>query len=363
MPIIRNSLRNLRKSLVAIIAITLVAVFIMFYSDSLAKCKADLAALYRDTVLDAEVLAESTTSALKLEAALVDAICDLRCVQDCSLMAEFCIDNRKTIRALNDEAIDPSFGERLESAEWVHGGRDSFYTDEASLLLPRNMWLEPGDTVELPVRQGGSDIEFKVIGVYGDPLANPSNGQILYCSLAAFDKLRAEEGIELTYSAMSFRLIDLKHLDEFKEEAEKLLGQTENARLNIRDLQFRSQVFGMERRIKYMQIFFPLVFTIILMLSFVLSFILFKDRRNEIVLMRTLGVSSSKIFMGFFAELVIHALAGCLLGIISHRLISVSSQANIGHVLIVFFAYIAGGSLSLLRMINSNTFIETRKRE
>lgn len=82
----------------------------------------------------------------------------------------------------------------------------------------------------------------------------------------------------------------------------------------LRDQTFVETVGGLGRYISFSRILFPVLFLVVGVLGFVISWLMVNGRRMEFAVMRGLGASRGRVFASFFLEQGALCLAGCLAG-------------------------------------------------
>ena len=128
--------------------------------------------------------------------------------------------------------------------------------------------------------------------------------------------------VVLRYDSLVFRLRDLEHITEFKQElADKgftTIGKFDRARkfIVIEDTLLNASAENLERHIAYMRILFGVTYLLSVIIGFVISYLMTKSRRKELAMMRSLGAGRVRTFLAFFLEQAGLAFIGGLLGIL-----------------------------------------------
>lgn len=130
----------------------------------------------------------------------------------------------------------------------------------------------------------------------------------------------------------------------------------------LRDESFVDAVGGLGRYISFSRILFPVLFLVVGLLGFIISWLMVGSRRMEIAVMRGLGASPGRAFASFFLEQAALCLAGCLAGVLAMALLCPGGAvwlAGAG-----FLAcYLAGCALSVLTAGRTNLMLLLSERE
>ncbi len=124
-------------------------------------------------------------------------------------------------------------------------------------------------------------------------------------------------------SSMSFRLTDPLKLNEFKSAMQRigfvsvnLSGGASHAgkALSMNDQTFILAATQLKESLTMLQSLALLIFAIVAVIGFIASYLLMQSRRNELAIMRSLGVSKKRCFALIFLESLMLALMGSILG-------------------------------------------------
>ena len=130
----------------------------------------------------------------------------------------------------------------------------------------------------------------------------------------------------------------------------------------LRDEGFVDAVGGLGRYISFSRILFPVLFLVVGLLGFIISWLTVSSRRMEIAVMRGLGASPRRAFASFFLEQAALCLAGCLAGTLAMTALNPSGAvwlAGAG-----FLAcYLTGCALSVLAAGRTNLMLLLSERE
>ena len=130
----------------------------------------------------------------------------------------------------------------------------------------------------------------------------------------------------------------------------------------LRDESFVDTVGGLGRYISFSRILFPVLFLVVGLLGFIISWLTVSSRRMEIAVMRGLGASPRRAFASFFLEQAALCLAGCLAGALVMTLPYPGGAVWLAAA--GFLAcYLAGCALSVLAAGRTNLMLLLSERE
>lgn len=130
----------------------------------------------------------------------------------------------------------------------------------------------------------------------------------------------------------------------------------------LRDQNFVETVGGLNRYISFSNILFPVLFLVVGLMGFIISWLMVSSRRMELAVMRGLGASPRRAFASFFLEQAALCLLGCLIGVMAMTLLYPGVavwQAGAGFLV----CYLAGCSLSVLAAGRTNLMLLLSERE
>lgn len=148
------------------------------------------------------------------------------------------------------------------------------------------------------------------------------------------------------------------------EQGYSQVGRANRNRITIllRDESFVDTVGGLGRYISFSRILFPVLFLVVGLLGFIISWLTVSSRRMEIAVMRGLGASPGRAFASFFLEQAALCLTGCLAGVLVMTLLYPGGAvwlAGAG-----FLAcYLVGCALSVLTAGRTNLMLLLSERE
>lgn len=238
------------------------------------------------------------------------------------------------INAVNSLECIPAI--KKEKINFFDGYDESYLSNDKNYAVLSKSFIEklgtiPDNTYKIKVfypeydQYGGytfvykelANMEVKVIGVYDDTAIGadePDSFQPhIIISSGFYKQLCKENDYEPHYDAYSFTLDNPDELNKFKKAAQKLglqnmkidgnqkeyrIGNT----LVINDKVFIESANHILRDHKLYLILYPVIFAIIALLSFSISFLSLQYRKREIGIMYSMGVSSMKAGIIFTGE-------------------------------------------------------------
>ena len=123
------------------------------------------------------------------------------------------------------------------------------------------------------------------------------------------------------YNTCVFTLSDADRLDELRDYFQgqnfSQVGKMTRNRTTIilRDQSFVETVEGLNRYISFGQILFPVLFAVVMLLGFIISWLVINSRRMEFAVLRGLGASKFRVFMSFFLEQCLLCIFGCAIAL------------------------------------------------
>lgn len=156
------------------------------------------------------------------------------------------------------------------------------------------------------------------------------------------------------FSTCVFTLQQAGQLDALRdyltEQAFSQVGKLSKNRTTIllRDQTFVETVGGLGRYISFSRILFPVLFAVVALLGFIISWLMVNGRRMEFAILRGLGAARTRVFLSFFLEQLLLCLLGCILG--CGVLLAVTGPGIAQYLAVAVFlgCYLAGCALSVL---------------
>lgn len=266
--------------------------------------------------------------------------------------------------ALGEQASELIDMETEAAEELLQSDRRECIVDKT--MMRRRKW-EVGDTVILKCYYVGADSEFNKREMH------PMGGTV---EVKIVGTMAGVEGhILLPYDAVigiyqqfghhcfadwtAFYVKDPLQLNEFKEEM-KDIGLAEviptasdsyyGCALEVRDEHFVTGGTNLKRSIEMLQLFFPVVCVMVLMIGYVVSYLSGNSRREEYALLRLQGVKKIKSSLLFLSEQMILVLAGNLIGDVLMVFVAPSVPLMFAVNGLLLLAYVIGSAAAYGRM-------------
>lgn len=273
--------------------------------------------------------------------------------------------NLQAIVDLDDKNITWAEG---ENAGFLQGVEEKCIIDQE--LMQDNHW-NLGDTIPLyqyNYRYGkGSEIfldpldttSFKIIGYVQFPVTANYTPDILI-PYQTERNIFIKNEVPFFADSVSFYLADPLELNDFKKEMKKLqlLPVSRAAKfshdgnsLSVRDSTFIVAASQLRQSMDILVGFSAFILVIAIGIGYIASFLLLQGRKEEIAIMRSLGISNKKCFIIMLIEQFIIATVGIAFGSI-FAFIGVLTEIRmiaLG-VALVFGCYMAGASVALWRI-------------
>ncbi|MDE6213756.1 MAG: helix-turn-helix domain-containing protein [Lachnospiraceae bacterium] len=214
--------------------------------------------------------------------------------------------------------------------------------------------MNPLQTVEYEIA-GYADL----VSAWQDNLTEPPD------VIVPFHAVRAsytEEGIPFFASSVSFALSDALQINAFKQEMKDLGLQSvspttrdnslNGTALNVNDAAFISTAGHLRQVIDTVWAFFPFLLGLIVCVGYLITLLLLQSRKNEMALLRSIGLNRKRCFRIFFAEQSVLVITGIVAG----SVLSVLIQGNYGGSSVftgclVGVCYMVGNSLALWKLL------------
>lgn len=179
----------------------------------------------------------------------------------------------------------------------------------------------------------------------------------------AVRKAYAKEGIPFFASSASFVLSDALCMNEFKQEMKELGFRSvaptvpdysiNGVALCVNDAAFISTAEHLRQVIDTVRAFFPFLLALIVGVGYLVTLLLLQSRKDEMALLRSIGLNRRKCFRVFFVD----QLTLVVTGVVAGSVLAVLIQGNYGGGsalagVLVGICYLAGNSLALWKLLN-----------
>lgn len=157
-----------------------------------------------------------------------------------------------------------------------------------------------------------------------------------------------------TFGTCVFTLKQAAELDALRDylQSQKFsrVGKLTSNRTTImlKDQTFVETVGGLNRYISFSELLFPVLFGVVALLGFIISWLMVNGRRMEFAILRGLGASRTRVFFSFFTEQLLLCLLGCFVSVAALWLLTGWGLAQPVSVGIFALCYLAGCALSVL---------------
>lgn len=237
-------------------------------------------------------------------------------------------------------------GDKVTLCQWYY-----YREDEGSPELFAN----PLRTVEYEIA-GYVDMT----GAWNDQFVVPPD---VIVPFHAVRNVYAQEQIPFFANSASFQVADALCLNAFKQEMKDLGFQSvsptvpddsiNGVALNVNDAAFISTAEHLRQVIDTVRAFFPFLILLIVGVGYLITLLLLQSRKNEMALLRSIGLNRRKCFRVFFLD----QLTLVITGVVAGSVFSVLIQGNYGgsSVLaggLVGICYMAGNSLALWKLLD-----------
>ena len=170
------------------------------------------------------------------------------------------------------------------------------------------------------------------------------------------------------FSTCVFTLADAAELDGLRDYLNNNgFTRVDNLRSNrttilLYDRSFVETVGGLGRYISFSKLLFPVLFALVAVLGFIISWLMVNSRRMEFAILRGLGAGRGRVFLSFFLEQTLLCLVGSALGAAA-LWISTGGLDWLGAVAIFALCYLIGAALSVLAVGRTHLMSLLSERE
>ena len=154
------------------------------------------------------------------------------------------------------------------------------------------------------------------------------------------------------FSTCVFTLDNAGDLDALRDYlSSKEFSRVDGLRSNrttllLFDRSFVETVGGLGRYISFSRLLFPVLFALVAVLGFIISWLMVNARRMEFAILRGLGAGRGRVFLSFFLEQVLLCLLGSILGAIA-LVAATGSAGALAAVGIFAVCYLLGAAVSV----------------
>lgn len=280
------------------------------------------------------------------------------------------------IRAVNDINAIPNYQNmNIEldgslSLEYLRGNDARCIADDVWLQMNG---LSVGDSIGINLyclKFDPSDDTFTLVplGTHSLLIAGSmsSSGEVsmnLLCPAGWAKEQHAAAGVNFSLDSAAFTVADPLHLNEFKAAMKELylmpvdpraMAKIFGSALIVYDETFIKTATRLQSHLATLYGFAAVVFAVIVLVGYALSYLFMQSRRIEVVLMRSLGTSRKECVLVMFFEYASLGFWGSLLGLLVSVIFTGFSGAGPLLAFLIFFASfvigIAGSSYQLSKL-------------
>lgn len=366
-----NIKRYKQKSMLVVLISMLVAFFAFIYINNIQSSQHELDTLPQSLPITARIENQNGTQLVGLEIgeSMINAINDSGYVKDLyysvQLAANFSnVPNEKDkakeiyIRAVNDINAIPN---NKDLNIQLNGSVNvDFLRGNDAKCIADDVWMQKkdlsvGDSIDinmyaLEYDPGTNTFTLKALGKCSLLIVGSmSSGgyEDILCPSGWAKEKHTEAGVNFYMDSAVFTVRDSMNLNAFKAAMKKCYlmpvdrlaeAKVYGDALSVQDETFIKTAARLKSDIAVLYAFAPIVFIVIALVGYALSYLLMQARRAEVVLMRSLGTSRGKCVAIMFFEYASLGLLGALLGMGSSMILTGFSGAAPLFAILSFFA-------------------------
>ena len=352
------ALRNMKRGwivcLVSVISFVTLALLLSVFTGFVNRTRSELDSYYKELTVTASFSGAKAGSQPRVRPKLFDAVVSNSFVKDHYAAMEKEIATAQRIRGVNSAKADPVLEEYLLDCKWQAGMDETVFSGSDTVcIVPSACEMSIGDKIAV---FGNA---FRVVGVYNSGM---TGNWTYYCPLETLVGICEKNGDSYSYYSLGLALGDLENLDVFKSQMKELGVDEGEATLVINDTLFRECTRNLKLQLRLQRGVLYLVYILTFSVAFVLSFLVFRNRRHDVAVLRSAGCPSSFAFMSLMEEACIYALTGCGIG----GLISLAVpffSLNLRQLLLLFFFCCFGAGAAIYRVVSGSILREMHEFE
>ncbi len=180
------------------------------------------------------------------------------------------------------------------------------------------------------------------------------------CPLTLVKEWFTRSGKEYKANSLTFALKKPYEINLFKQQMKqaglneinsKQMQSYKGSALVVEDVDYISTATSLRKSIGFLTGFYPVLFTLILLMGYMVSWLLLQSRRLEVAIMKSLGKDNRHIATQFYMEHIILALLGCIVGMIIGLILGWGSLSTMLLVVGLFLVCYSIGTIISLWMI------------
>jgi ABC-type lipoprotein release transport system permease subunit len=160
--------------------------------------------------------------------------------------------------------------------------------------------------------------------------------------------------LDVNLNSVTFKIINTKSLSEFKDFS-GVYGFSQVNRIStirefmvLKDAILNSSLANVEQQIRYLNIAYPILYVLIAVVAYAVSYLMVVSRKKEFATMTGLGAEKKKVFMSFFTEQTLLCFIGTLAGIVIWYILF--NQLSLMHLVLTagfILFYLLGSAVSI----------------
>ena len=337
-----------------------------FYVETFVSKKEELSKYLKDVCLRRELsILDFSGSDLKIESFKLIGVTNMRYEEDLrkanapnfeiEFQESFDYDifkNTSDLCLVSEELLNKT-GKKIGDMIYIN------LVTEPSIHTGKN---EEGFPMVYPVKS-----KFSIAGVIKGGKINE-----IFCSWNKAAELGAQSNSNSTKYTDILRatLNDNYKLNEFKEKAmeyyvsagSRLFTGTMVYALTVYDDTFINTVLQIRRNIKFLKAVYPLVVVFSFVIGYLISYLFTRNRKKEVAVMRSLGISKFKVFITIMAELFAINIIGTLLGVVICKYL-LKINVTINEITLFLIASTLGAALSTIRISSGSVMAIMKDKE
>lgn len=219
---------------------------------------------------------------------------------------------------------------------------------------------------------GGEDVGIIALTVVG--VVDGGIPDAIYCPWAITKGIDTAIYANYTANSMSFTVGDNRRLNDLKQMLSGYIdsvlpgysgggGSFDAVALTIQDGEFVRVVGPLERSINFISAVLPLLLVLAVGIGFLASFLFIRNRKPEFAIMRSLGARSKRVFLTAFVEQLMLCFAGSALALLLVGIFGGIRWQGALYALLFFVCFMAGSTVSVLRILSINVMAIMKAKE
>ncbi|MFA5342206.1 MAG: FtsX-like permease family protein, partial [Clostridia bacterium] len=209
--------------------------------------------------------------------------------------------------------------------------------------------------------------DLKIVGSYikhGDkdtiytPLSKKFNTSVIWVkTIDQEENITAEQKkqlLDINLNSITFKVKDSRNLPKFKDFINSY-GYSQVNKISmirefivLKDSIMNSALANVEQQIRYLNIAYPILYVLIAVVAYAVSYLMVVSRKKEFATMAGLGTQKRKAFYSFFSEQMLLCISGSVIGLIIWY--AISKQLSLMHLTLALgfiLFYLFGSAVSI----------------